>query len=281
MARLGQLSVRNYFDVNTGDNCAVCNISFIFAVQYLTKTYNLMNNRQIITLIVIAVAALAVGYFIGSGMDDIKPESKISLKNEADSLNYFLGVNLGYDLDAAPWDADVHLIASGMNQVLEDTSTYDQMSAQAIFRQLQVSLSEQEAQSNEAEAVENLEEGAAFLEENAKRDEVMTTESGLQYEVITEGEGPTPADTSTVTVHYEGSLIDGTVFESSFETGDSVTFALDQVIPGWTEGVQLMPEGSTYKFYIPSNLAYGSRAQGPIPGNSVLIFKIKLLDIQQ
>lgn len=239
-----------------------------------------MNNKQIITLIVVAVVALAAGYFIGSGTNGIKTESQISLKSEDDSLNYFLGLNLGYDLEAAPFDANVNLIASGMNQVMTDTSIYDQMTAQAVFRQLQVSLSDRESKKAEAESIENLEKGAAFLEENAKKEEIITTESGLQYEVITQGDGPTPADTSTVTVHYEGSLIDGTVFESSFDTGDSVTFALDGVIPGWTEGVQLMPEGSTYKFYIPSNLAYGSQAQGPIPGNSVLIFKIKLLDVQ-
>jgi len=239
-----------------------------------------MNSRQIITLIVVAVAALAAGYFIGSGMNGIKSESKITLNNQTDSINYFLGLNLGYDLSAAPFDADVGLIASGMNQVVDDTSVYDRMTAQAVFRQLQISLSDQETKKAEAESIENLEKGAAFLEENASREEVTTTESGLQYEVITRGDGPTPSDTSTVTVHYEGSLIDGTVFESSFETGDSVTFALDGVIPGWTEGVQLMPVGSTYRFYIPSNLAYGSRAQGPIPGNSVLIFKIKLLGIE-
>jgi len=239
-----------------------------------------MNNKQIITLVIVAVAALAAGYFIGSGMNRIKSERQISLKNDADSLSYFLGLNLGYDLDAAPFDADVKLISSGMSQVMDNTSSYDQMTAQTVFRQLQISLSQKEAERAESEAVENLEKGAAFLEENAKKEGVTTTESGLQYEVITQGSGPTPADTSIVTVHYEGSLIDGTVFESSFETGDSVTFALDGVIPGWTEGVQLMPVGSTYKFYLPSNLAYGPSAQGPIPGNSVLVFKIKLLDFE-
>ncbi len=102
----------------------------------------------------------------------------------------------------------------------------------------------------------------------------------MQYEVISEGDGPKPADTSTVTVFYEGALIDGTIFESSFETNDSVTFPLNGVIRGWTEGVQLLSLGSTYKFYIPSNMAYGPRDTGPIPGNSVLIFKIELLGIE-
>jgi len=202
------------------------------------------------------------------------------LQNEKDSISYFLGLNLGYDLAGAPFDADVGLISSGIKEALDSTSMYDPMSSQAVFRQLMTSLSEQEALKAEAEADANLERGTAFLEENAKKEGITTTESGLQYEVLTRGEGPTPADSSTVTVHYEGSLIDGSVFESSFETGDSVTFALNRVIPGWTEGVQLMQVGSTYRFFIPPNLAYGTGGQGPIPGNSVLIFRIKLLDFE-
>ncbi len=126
-----------------------------------------------------------------------------------------------------------------------------------------------------------LKSGAAFLEENGKREGVITTETGLQYEVITLGDGPMPEETTTVTVHYEGTLIDGEVFDSSYEDGEPISFALNGVIAGWTEGLQLMPVGSTYKFYIPSNLGYGPRSTGPIPGNSVLIFKVELIDIEQ
>jgi len=102
----------------------------------------------------------------------------------------------------------------------------------------------------------------------------------LQYKVVTEGDGPKPEGTSTVTVHYEGTLLDGTVFDSSYDRGETVSFPLNGVIPGWTEGLQLMPVGSTYMFYIPSNLGYGPGASGPIPGNSVLIFKVELVEIQ-
>ena len=94
------------------------------------------------------------------------------------------------------------------------------------------------------------------------------------------GNGPKPSDTSTVSVFYEGTLIDGTIFDSSYETGDTISFPLNGVIPGWTEGLQLMPVGSTFKFYIPSELAYGSRPTGPIPANSTLIFKVELLDVE-
>lgn len=241
-----------------------------------------MNNRQIITLIVVAVAALAAGYFIGSTSNSgVKPESKISLQNQNDSLNYFLGLNMGYSLDQAPWDVEASLVSSGITQVLDDTSMYNQMTADAIFRQLNVALSEVESQKAQNASLENLEVGAAFLEENGKRDGVSTTPSGLQWEVITEGTGAKPVETSNVTVNYEGTLIDGEVFDSSYESGEPVSFPLNGVIPGWTEGLQLMTVGSTYKFYIPSNLGYGPNGTGPIPGNSVLIFKVELLEVAE
>ncbi len=239
-----------------------------------------MNNRQIITLIVGAVAAMAAGYFIGSSTSSgVKSENQISLQNQNDSLNYFLGLNMGYSLGQAPWDVDAGMVSSGITQVINDSSMYNQMTADAIFRQLNVALSEVESQKAEVESLDNLEEGAAFLEENGKREGVMTTESGLQYEVVTEGTGARPIETSNVTVHYEGTLIDGTVFDSSYESGEPISFPLNGVIPGWTEGLQLMTVGSTYKLYIPSGLGYGPRSSGPIPGNSVLTFKVELLEI--
>jgi FKBP-type peptidyl-prolyl cis-trans isomerase FkpA len=240
-----------------------------------------MNNKQIITLVVVAVAALAVGYFIGTGTSSgVKPESQITMKNQTDSLNYFLGLNWGYSVGEAPWDVDADLLASGLLQVLKDTSSFDPMSAETIFRELSMSLSEAEAQKAQVESMQTMEEGIAFLEENGRREGVTTTASGLQYEVITLGDGPMPTETSTVSVFYEGTLIDGTIFDSSYDSGDTISFPLNGVIPGWTEGLQLMPVGSTYKFYIPSNLAYGERATGPIPGNSTLIFKVELLEVK-
>jgi FKBP-type peptidyl-prolyl cis-trans isomerase len=240
-----------------------------------------MNNKQIITLIVVAVAAMAIGYFIGTGTTGYKSENQITMNNRSDSLNYFLGLNWGYQLEGdAPWDLDADLLASGLMQVLRDSSSFDQMTASTIFRELTMTLQEDQADRVAEESLENLEVGRAFLEENAKREEVISLESGLQYEVITMGNGPKPADTSTVSVFYEGTLIDGTVFDSSYETGDTISFPLNGVIPGWTEGLQLMPVGSTFKFYIPANLAYGSRPTGPIPANSTLIFKVELLDLE-
>jgi FKBP-type peptidyl-prolyl cis-trans isomerase len=257
----------------------VYNFSIIFAT-YFSKQIE-MNSRQIITLVVVAIAGLAIGYFIGSGMGGVKSEGQVTMNDNTDSLNYFLGLNMAYSLTDVPWELDGDLIISGMHQVLNDTSSFDPMTAQNIFGELTMAVSQQQEAEQQMAAQDNLSEGNDFLEENGKREGVITTESGLQYEVITEGTGPKPNENSTVTVFYEGTLIDGTVFDSSYETGDSVTFPLNGVIPGWTEGLQLMSVGSTYNLYLPASLGYGARATGPIPGNSVLIFKVELLDIEE
>ncbi|MBQ0033989.1 MAG: FKBP-type peptidyl-prolyl cis-trans isomerase [Bacteroidales bacterium] len=124
-------------------------------------------------------------------------------------------------------------------------------------------------------------EGERFLAENKLKEGVVTTESGLQYEVIKEGKGAKPVATDRVKVHYHGTLIDGTVFDSSVERGEPIVFGLNQVIAGWTEGVQLMSVGSKYRFFIPQELAYGSRQAGQIPPYSTLIFEVELLGIEK
>jgi FKBP-type peptidyl-prolyl cis-trans isomerase len=125
----------------------------------------------------------------------------------------------------------------------------------------------------------NIEAGETFLANNKNNPAIKTTASGLQYEVITPGNGPHPLATDTVTVNYKGSLIDGTEFDNSYSRGEPLVIQLNRVIPGWTEGVQLMPVGSKYKFYIPYQLGYGLNGTGPIPGGSVLIFEVELLKI--
>jgi len=129
------------------------------------------------------------------------------------------------------------------------------------------------------EGAKNREEGEVYQAGNAARSGVTTTASGLQYEVIKQGSGPKPGPYDSVRVDYEGSLIDGTVFDSSYRNGSPVEFFLDSVIPGWTEGVQLMNEGSTYRFVIPPDLAYGAYGSGPIPPEATLIFTVDLLSI--
>jgi len=145
----------------------------------------------------------------------------------------------------------------------------------AAFEKLQA----QEEEKLLLEGTKNREEGEAYMAGNAGKSGVMTTASGLQYEVIKQGSGPKPGPNDSVKVNYEGTLIDGTVFDSSYTRGEPIEFPLDAVIPGWTEGLQLMNEGSTYRFVIPSDLAYGPYGSGPIPPEATLIFTVELLSV--
>jgi len=135
---------------------------------------------------------------------------------------------------------------------------------------------------SEAKGAENKKAGEAYLAENAKKKGIITTASGLQYEVVKMGDGAKPLATDEVTVHYHGTTTNGEVFDSSKERGEPATFPLNGVIAGWTEGLQLMPKGSIFKLYLPSNLAYGERGAGEkIPPHAVLIFEVELLDIKK
>lgn len=167
---------------------------------------------------------------------------------------------------------DFALIKQGfINGLLGDESQFDGQSAGEYIR----------ATMDKIKYGDVKEQGEKFLEENKLREGVVTTESGLQYEVLKMGKGKKPAATNRVKVHYHGTLINGDVFDSSVERGEPIVFGLDQVIAGWTEGVQLMPVGSKFKFYIPQELGYGSRAAGSIPPYSTLIFEVELLDIEK
>lgn len=228
-----------------------------------------MNNKAITTLI-IAIIAFAGGYFLNSviGGERIQSESQVKLQNEWDSLSYFIGLSIGYQTAEMFEDLQPALVGSGINTIVNDSSAYDAQMTQMIAMQLQQSIVDNKSK-----------EGVRFLEQNAKKQGVFVTESGLQYETLVEGDGPMPTDTSVVEVHYHGTFIDGKVFDSSIERGEPASFPLNQVIAGWTEGIQLMAVGSKYKFYIPSDLAYGPRGRSGIPPNSVLIFEVELLSI--
>ena len=202
------------------------------------------------------------------------------LQSASDSMDYFFGINMGYSLEKNPYINNLDLVTEGFIHVLEGKAEVDANASTEILRQLLTAMTAKSAPQQSAGSAENLNKGKAFLMENGKREGVITTASGLQYEIVTQGTGPSPTASSTVEVHYEGKLIDGTEFDSSYKRGESISFPLNRVIKGWTEGVQLMQVGSVYKFFIPSELAYGSQNKGSIPSNSVLIFKIELLGIQ-
>lgn len=203
-----------------------------------------------------------------------------ALSSVSDSMDYFFGLNMGYSLQSNPYIHDKDLVIKGFIQAIEGKDDWDANTSREILRELLLSQTAESPPQQSAEALENLAKGKAFLAENGKREKVVSTASGLQYEIITIGTGQKPTASSTVEVHYEGTLIDGSEFDSSYKRGETISFPLNRVIKGWTEGVQLMQVGSVYRFFIPSELAYGIQNKGSIPSNSVLIFKIELLGIQ-
>jgi FKBP-type peptidyl-prolyl cis-trans isomerase len=203
-----------------------------------------------------------------------KGKSKVTLKNSTDSVSYALGVSIAENFaksDLPKVDYDIFL--KGIKERIDSVAQMEPMAADQYIRQL---LSAESAK--KAEVAKKA--GIEWLAQNKTKPGVITTPSGLQYKVVSEGTGASPKATDRVTVHYHGTLTDGTVFDSSVERGQPATFGLNQVIPGWTEGLQLMKEGGKTIFYIPENLAYGSRAQGKIPAYSPLVFEVELIKIE-
>jgi FKBP-type peptidyl-prolyl cis-trans isomerase FklB len=201
------------------------------------------------------------------------------LKNSVDSLSYAIGVNVATyfksqgikAINTAELSRAIEAIYSGKTPVLND---------QQAVGCIQDVIQKRYRDSIALRSKPNKDEGAKFMAENKKRPGVFTLNDGLQYEVIRRGTGPTPADTSVVKVNYTGYLLSGKKFDASADHGGPATFPLNRVIKGWTEGLQQMPVGSTFKFYIPSELAYGDRGSGDvIPPGSTLIFEVDLLDI--
>ena len=192
-----------------------------------------------------------------------------------DKISYALGLGIGHQLkNMGIENFSVEDFAQSIKDVMENKATA--MTSQEAQALLNTYFQEKQ----KAESQKAISEGKAFLEENAKKEGVVTTKSGLQYEILTEGTGKQPKATDTVRCHYEGSLINGSVFDSSYKRGEPAEFGLSQVIPGWTEGVQLMKEGAKYRFYIPYLLGYGENGAGSsIPPYSTLIFDVELIKV--
>jgi len=221
----------------------------------------------------VAVASLIVVFFGCNGQKNVG--QNVELTNEIDSVSYSLGLNVARNVKGQGLEEiNIDALVKAFNDVYEDRElVLNEMEAgqclQSYFQRAQMAMSDASKAA-----------GAAFLAENKSRDGVVTTESGLQYEIITEGSGDKPGLEDNVTTHYHGTLIDGTVFDSSVDRGEPVSFAVNGVIPGWTEALQLMSVGSKYKLYIPSELAYGERgAGGAIGPNETLIFEVELISI--
>lgn len=208
----------------------------------------------------------------------------LSVKSQQDmtkeqKVSYAIGANFGTQVARDGLNLDMESYMQGVRDGMANKNKFSDQEMQEIFMQFQQDM---QAKQNDAVAAEK-EKGKKFLEENKKNPDVKVTASGLQYKVITEGKGPKPNATSKVTVKYKGTLLDGTVFDSTEKQGgEPISFGLNQVIRGWTEGLQLMSTGSKYILYIPSDLAYGDQGAGGglIPGGATLIFEIELLSFE-
>ena len=212
--------------------------------------------------------------------DGAKESGKVALDSEMQKVSYSFGVDLGkrigenMELDVAAFSAGVSAGIDGGETALSEE---EMMTVLQSYQQRK--MAEMQAEAG-VQAEKNKQESEAFLAENASKEGVITLESGLQYKVLEAGEGEKPAADDEVEVHYRGTLIDGTEFDSSYARGESITFPINGVIAGWTEALQLMPVGSKWELYIPSDLAYGpGGTQGAIGPNQALIFQVELLSI--
>ena len=192
-----------------------------------------------------------------------------------DKISYALGLGIGQQIKSMNIENfSIEDFAKSISDVMEDKETA------FTSREAQVMLQEFFQKKQKEEAEKFIAEGKAYHDENAKKEGVTVTKSGLQYEVLQEGTGKSPKATDTVRCHYEGRLLDGSVFDSSYKRGEPADFGLNQVIPGWTEGVQLMKEGAKYRFTIPYLLAYGEQGAGAsIPPFSTLVFDVELIKV--
>lgn len=203
------------------------------------------------------------------------------LDTDDQKASYAIGHDMGNQMIPAANLLDVEAFMKGFRDALSEAEpALDPAEIQPILMGFSDRVREEQNRMREADATRNLEEGEAYLAENGAREGVTTTESGLQYEVLQEGSGERPGPTDQVTLHYKGTLIDGTQFDSSYDRGSPATFPVGGVIPGFSEGLQLMPVGSHYRFVIPGDLGYGAQGSGRNIGpNATLVFEVELLEI--
>jgi FKBP-type peptidyl-prolyl cis-trans isomerase FklB len=209
-------------------------------------------------------------------------EGGMDLKTDKDKLSYALGMDIGSSLKSQSIDIDADTFAKGVKDVVEgNQSLLTNEEFQAVMKKFQQDMMARQADQMKVVAEKNKAEGAAFLAENRKKEGVVTTDSGLQYIVLEEGSGDSPNATDTVSVHYKGTLINGTEFDSSYKRNQPASFPVNGVIPGWTEALQMMKPGAKWKIFLPSEIAYGERGAGQQIGpNSTLIFEVELLSVQ-
>jgi FKBP-type peptidyl-prolyl cis-trans isomerase FklB len=205
-----------------------------------------------------------------------------TLKTPKEKLSYVIGVQIGSDFKGQKMDVDPDLVAKGMKDAIAGNKLLlSDQEAKEVITTFQKEKAAADAEAKKGLAEKNKKEGTAFLAANAKKEGVKTLPSGLQYKVIKEGTGKTPKATDTVDTHYQGTLIDGREFDSSYKRGQPASFAVNGVIKGWTEALQLMKAGSKWQLFVPPELAYGDRGAGPLIGpNATLIFEVELISVK-
>ena len=208
------------------------------------------------------------------------PGENASLETADQKASYGIGRNIGQGLEPVADRIDIDAFARGLRDALnEEEPAVEQAVLDTTLQSFQMELQQAQQRQMAEKAETNKAAADSFLAANAEREGVQTTDSGLQYEVIEQGDGAKPGPEDTVTVHYRGTLPDGTQFDSSYDRDEPAVFPVQGVIPGFAEGLQLMSVGSKYKLYISPDLGYGSMGQGPIPPNSALVFEVELLDV--
>lgn len=241
--------------------------------------------KSIVSVLLLS-AALCVGavtMFTTAHADDAAetPEkSKAVLESEMDRYSYAIGVQVGGSIMQGDIELNPEALTQGIIDVIENKElALSDMEIEETMMALQQKMMEAHATAQREEGGKNLTAAQAFLAENADAEGVITLDSGLQYRVLTEGSGDKPQADSQVRVHYRGTLLDGTQFDSSYDRGEPAQFQANQVIQGWQEALQMMPVGSKWQLFVPPNLAYGEAGRPSIPANSLLIFEVELLEI--
>ncbi|MEM6800517.1 MAG: FKBP-type peptidyl-prolyl cis-trans isomerase [Bacteroidota bacterium] len=209
-------------------------------------------------------------------------QDKSTFGNKQDSISYALGVDIGRNLDRLGAEINYDVLYQGLVDFIKlNESEIDEATCQSLLQEFSMQAQKKQMEQMQAKAEEALAKGNAWLTENKTKEGVVELPSGLQYKVIRAGDGPKPTTANKVKVHYEGTLLDGTKFDSSYDRGEPIEFGLGQVIRGWQEGLQQMPVGSKYELYIPGNLGYGPQGSPPTIGpNETLVFVVELLDIK-
>ena len=225
----------------------------------------------------ILAAIVSIGLLFGV----CSAADKLELKDQKDRESYSLGYQFGQNMKAQGVELNLKVYTSGIEDALRGTNpTLSEEEIHKTISDLQKRIATAQQKELKGKADKNLADAKVFMEENKKKEGVKTLPSGLQYKILTEGSGKTPKATDEVTVNYKGSLIDGREFDNSYKRGTPANFRVDKVIRGWTEGLQLMKEGSKWELFIPPELGYGERGAGPVPPNSALIFEVELISVK-